>query len=70
MQFTYYGHSCFSVAINGKNILFDPFITPNELAAHINLKNIPADYILFPMAMQTIWPIVLPLPENRRQGSH
>jgi L-ascorbate metabolism protein UlaG (beta-lactamase superfamily) len=46
MQFTYYGHSCFSIAINDKYILFDPFITYNEKAAHINPDNIPADYIL------------------------
>jgi L-ascorbate metabolism protein UlaG (beta-lactamase superfamily) len=46
MQFTYYGHSCFSVAVNGKHILFDPFISHNELAAAIDLHKIPADYIL------------------------
>lgn len=45
MQFTYYGHSCFAVKIKGKNILFDPFITPNELAADIDVNKIPADYI-------------------------
>ncbi len=46
MQFIYYGHSCFSVVINGKNLLFDPFITGNELAKEININNIEADYIL------------------------
>jgi L-ascorbate metabolism protein UlaG (beta-lactamase superfamily) len=46
MKFTYYGHSCFSVSAGGKNILFDPFITPNELAAHIKIADIEADYIL------------------------
>src|ERR1044071_8852061 len=46
MQFTYYGHSCFSVTINGKKILFDPFISPNELAKHISVAEIDADYIL------------------------
>lgn len=45
MRFTYYGHSCFSVQIKGKNILFDPFITPNELAKNIDVKQIEADYI-------------------------
>ncbi len=45
MRFTYYGHSCFAVQIKGKNILFDPFITPNALAADIDITNIPADYI-------------------------
>lgn len=46
MQFTYYGHSCFSVVLKGKRILFDPFITGNELAKHIDIRKIPADYIL------------------------
>jgi len=45
MKVTYYGHSCFSVFANGKNLLFDPFITPNELASHINIDEIKADYI-------------------------
>jgi len=46
MQFTYYGHSCFSVLIKGKNILFDPFISPNPLAASVDPGLVPADYIL------------------------
>ncbi len=46
MEFTYYGHSCFSVEINGKNILFDPFIKNNELAKNIDIQSIKADYIL------------------------
>ncbi len=45
-QFTYYGHSCFNLNINGINLLFDPFITPNELAAHIDITAIKADFIL------------------------
>lgn len=46
MQLTYYGHACFSVEVNGKKLLFDPFITPNELAASVDIKAIQADYIL------------------------
>lgn len=46
MEFTFYGHACFSVKINGKTLLFDPFITPNEKAKHVNVNNISADYIL------------------------
>lgn len=46
MQFTYFGQSCFQVRVNGKNLLFDPFITPNELAKHISLHSIEADFIL------------------------
>lgn len=45
MQITYYGHSCFMAAIKDKKILFDPYITVNELANHINIANIEADYI-------------------------
>lgn len=45
MKLTYYGHACFSAEINGKHIVFDPFITPNELAKNIDIKNIKADYI-------------------------
>lgn len=46
MNFTYYGHSCFAVEINGKKLLFDPFISPNELAKDIKVADIDADYIL------------------------
>jgi L-ascorbate metabolism protein UlaG (beta-lactamase superfamily) len=46
MKFTFYGHACFSVESNGKNILFDPFIKGNELAQNINIDSIKADYIL------------------------
>lgn len=45
MKLTYYGHSCFGVEIKGKNILFDPFITYNELAKEVNPESIEADYI-------------------------
>lgn len=45
MQFTYYGHSCFAVAINGKHILFDPFISGNPLASGVDISAIKADYI-------------------------
>jgi L-ascorbate metabolism protein UlaG (beta-lactamase superfamily) len=46
MKFTYYGHSCFDVTIDGKIILFDPFITGNPLAASVDIKKIKCDYIL------------------------
>jgi L-ascorbate metabolism protein UlaG (beta-lactamase superfamily) len=46
MKLTYYGHSCFSVEIGGKTLLFDPFITPNSLASHIKIDTIKADYML------------------------
>lgn len=46
MKLTFYGHACFSVEIKGKKILFDPFISPNELAKDIDINTIEADYIL------------------------
>lgn len=46
MNITYYGHSCFGVEVNDKHLLFDPFISPNELAKNINVNNVKADYIL------------------------
>jgi L-ascorbate metabolism protein UlaG (beta-lactamase superfamily) len=45
MKLTYYGHSCFSVEIKGKHLLFDPFITYNELAKDVDANTVPADYI-------------------------
>ncbi len=45
MYLTYYGQSCFAVNIGGKKILFDPFITPNNLAKEIDVNAIEADYI-------------------------
>jgi L-ascorbate metabolism protein UlaG (beta-lactamase superfamily) len=46
MKITFYGHSCVCVETGGKKLLFDPFIRPNELAAHIDVDAIEADYIL------------------------
>lgn len=46
MKVKYYGHSCFGIEFGGKHLLFDPFITPNELAGNIDVSAIPADYIL------------------------
>ncbi|MCK6640947.1 MAG: metal-dependent hydrolase [Bacteroidia bacterium] len=46
MNITYYGHSCFGVEIEGKHLLFDPFISQNPLAAGINADEVKADFIL------------------------
>ena len=46
MKVTFYGHACFAVRIANKNVLFDPFITGNDLAKEIDPKSIQADYIL------------------------
>jgi L-ascorbate metabolism protein UlaG (beta-lactamase superfamily) len=45
MKLTFYGHACWGVEVNGAKLLFDPFITPNELASHIDINSIEADYI-------------------------
>jgi L-ascorbate metabolism protein UlaG (beta-lactamase superfamily) len=45
MHIIFYGHSCFRVEVGGKKILFDPFITGNPLASHINPDTIAADII-------------------------
>lgn len=46
MKVTYYGHSCFAVETAGRTLLFDPFITPNELARSIDINKVRADFIL------------------------
>jgi L-ascorbate metabolism protein UlaG (beta-lactamase superfamily) len=46
MKITYYGHSCFGVEVQGKHLLFDPFISPNPLASGIDVNAVPADFIL------------------------
>jgi len=53
MNLTYYGHSCFSVTIQGKILLFDPFITYNELANNIvDVDAVAADFVLLSHAHQ------------------
>ena len=46
MKVTYYGQSCFLFETAGKKVLIDPFISPNPLAAHIDINSIEADFIL------------------------
>jgi L-ascorbate metabolism protein UlaG (beta-lactamase superfamily) len=46
MKLTYYGHSTIEIQTGGKTLLFDPFITPNELAKHIDVNGLKPDYIL------------------------
>ena len=52
MEITYLGHSCFLLNLGGTRVLFDPFITYNPLASHINKEEIEADYILLSHAHQ------------------
>lgn len=46
MKLTYFGHSSFLIETMGKQLLFDPFISPNELAKDININEIKPDYII------------------------
>lgn len=46
MRITYYGHSCFLVQTNGKTLIIDPFISPNEQASSIDVSEIRCDYMI------------------------
>jgi L-ascorbate metabolism protein UlaG (beta-lactamase superfamily) len=46
MKVTWYGHSCVGLNLSGVNLLFDPFLSPNPKASHIDPATIPADFIL------------------------
>ena len=46
MKLTYYGQSTFAITTVGYRLLFDPFVTGNPLATHIDVDKIEADYIL------------------------
>jgi L-ascorbate metabolism protein UlaG (beta-lactamase superfamily) len=46
MKTTYYGQSTFEIETGGKKLLFDPFISPNPMAAAIDISTLNPDYIL------------------------
>ena len=46
MEITYLGHSCFEANVQGKKMLFDPFIRHNPLASAIKVEELKPDYIL------------------------
>jgi L-ascorbate metabolism protein UlaG (beta-lactamase superfamily) len=47
MKLTYIGHGGFIIEVAGKTLVFDPFVTPNDLAKDkINVADIKADYVL------------------------
>lgn len=46
MKYTYYGHSSFLVEIDGVRIVFDPYISPNELAKAVDVNSIKCDYMM------------------------
>lgn len=45
MKFTFYGHATFSVTVDGKVLLFDPFLNGNPAARHVDANKIKPDYI-------------------------
>ncbi|PCI32422.1 MAG: metal-dependent hydrolase [Flavobacteriaceae bacterium] len=52
MKITYLGHATILIETKDKTILVDPFITGNELAAHIDINSLKPDYILITHAHQ------------------
>lgn len=46
MKITFYGHASLGIEVGGKNILVDPYISANPKAAHIDIEQLQADYIL------------------------
>ena len=52
MKITYLGHAALAIEVAGRNLIVDPFITPNELAKDIDIESLSADYILITHAHQ------------------
>ncbi|HEU4496712.1 MAG TPA: metal-dependent hydrolase [Flavobacterium sp.] len=46
MKITFYGHASLAIEVGGRNIIVDPYITANEMASHIDIDELKADYIL------------------------
>lgn len=46
MNITFYGQSSFLIEMNGKFLVFDPFISPNPKAKNVKVDSIKADYVL------------------------
>ncbi|CAM3973780.1 metal-dependent hydrolase [Flavobacterium antarcticum] len=46
MKITFYGHASLAIEIAGKNIIVDPYISPNPKASDIDVNALKADYIL------------------------
>jgi L-ascorbate metabolism protein UlaG (beta-lactamase superfamily) len=45
VELTYHSHACFSIEVNGTQLLIDPFLTGNDLA-DVAATEVEADYIL------------------------
>jgi L-ascorbate metabolism protein UlaG (beta-lactamase superfamily) len=46
MKLQYLGQNGFHFTLKGKDVVSDPFISPNPLAAHLKVSDIKADYLL------------------------
>ncbi|MBK1439434.1 metal-dependent hydrolase [Parapedobacter sp. ISTM3] len=46
MKAIYYGHSSVALHLEGATALFDPFISPNPNARHIDINSLKPDYII------------------------
>lgn len=46
MKLSFYGHATLAIEVAGKQVLVDPFITPNEKAAAIDVDSLQVDYLL------------------------
>ena len=46
MKTIYYGHSSVLLELGSVQVLFDPFISPNPKAAHIDINGLKPDYIV------------------------
>ena len=52
MKVTYLGHASLHIEFESTNIIVDPFISGNPMAAHIDINALKADYILVTHAHQ------------------
>lgn len=52
MKITFLGHAALSIEVAGKQLIVDPFISPNPLAKDIDVEALKADYILITHAHQ------------------
>lgn len=46
MKIQYLGHASFFIATGGKSLIIDPYISVNQLAKHLKINEIRANYIL------------------------
>ncbi|MCK5816044.1 MAG: MBL fold metallo-hydrolase, partial [Flavobacteriaceae bacterium] len=52
MKITFLGHASLQIEVSGKTIIVDPFISGNDLAKHIDVSELKADYVLITHAHQ------------------